>query len=47
MGARAGMALKVRPEHFELEELPRSNEWMVGSETSSLGSQSLGCRGRQ
>lgn len=47
MGAREGMAFKVRPEHFELEELPRSYEWMVGSEASSLSSESLGCCGRQ
>ena len=29
------MALKFRLERFEFEELPRSSEWMVGSEESS------------
>lgn len=33
--------MKMRPEHFELEDLPRSNEWMLGSEVSSLSSESL------
>lgn len=38
--------LKMGPDHFEFEELPRSSEWMVGSEESSSSSENLGCLSR-
>lgn len=41
------MALKVRPERFEFEDLLRSSEWMVVSDGSLLSSENVECCGRQ